>query len=154
MFRISRRLDYGMQLLIALASDPENRPQSTAALAESLKVPLPFLHQIGHSLMQAGLIKASPGPHGGIRLNHSADSITLLQIVVTLEGPISLHPCQDCNDKCDRQDVCTSSFVWDELEKKVIDHLDSIRLSGLASSAQTMPLFANSTKQQKAEFNI
>jgi hypothetical protein len=30
MFRISRRLDYGLQLLIALAQETENRAQATA----------------------------------------------------------------------------------------------------------------------------
>ena len=34
MFRLSRRLDYGLQLMIALAAEPENRSQATAVLAE------------------------------------------------------------------------------------------------------------------------
>ncbi len=68
MFRISRRLDYGVQLMVALANEDKNTPKPTAQLAESLNIPLPFLHQIGHTLMQAGLIKASPGPRGGLRL--------------------------------------------------------------------------------------
>ena len=67
MFRISRRLDYGLQLMIALAGEPENRAQATATLAEKLQIPLPFLHQIGRSLIQGRLIKATPGPHRGLR---------------------------------------------------------------------------------------
>jgi Rrf2 family protein len=151
MFRISRRLDYGMQLLVALASQPDNRPQSTAALAETLKVPLPFLHQIGHSLMQAGLIKASPGPHGGIRLNRAPAAITMLQIVEILEGPISMHPCQECSLDCNRQGVCTSNFVWDQLENKVVEHLAGITLSALVESVQVIPFYAAQSKRQEAE---
>jgi Rrf2 family protein len=84
MFRISRRLDYGLQLMIALAQEVDNRSQATAVLAEKLQIPLPFLHQIGRSLIQGRLIKATPGPHGGLRLNLPAEDITLLQIVETL----------------------------------------------------------------------
>ena len=32
MFRISRRLDYGLQLMIALAQEPENRAQATSRI--------------------------------------------------------------------------------------------------------------------------
>ena len=39
MFRISRRLDYGLQLMIALAQETDNRAQATAVLAEKLQIP-------------------------------------------------------------------------------------------------------------------
>ena len=142
MFRNSRRLDYGLQLMVALANDPENRPQSTASLAEKLQIPLPFLHQIGHMLMQAGLIKASPGPHGGVRLNRTADSISALQIVEVLEGPVSLHPCPDCNDQCNRFDACSAQFAWNELQDTVVSYLNNVKLESLAKTAQQLPIFA------------
>ncbi len=72
MFRVSRRLDYGLQLMTSLASDPENHSQPTAALATKLDMPLPFLHQIAHVLMQAGLIKATPGQKGGLQVEPTA----------------------------------------------------------------------------------
>src|SRR5512133_1311183 len=113
MFRISRRLDYGLQLMSALAAEPENRSQATAVLAETLQIPLPFLHQIGRSLIQGGLIKATPGPHGGLRLNLPADDITLLQIVETLEGPVCISPSLD-GEPCERQESCSTNAVWSD----------------------------------------
>ena len=142
MFRISRRLDYGLQLMIALANDADNKPQSTASLAEKLQIPLPFLHQIGHMLMQAGMIKASPGPHGGVRLNRPANTVTILQIVEILEGPVSLHPCSDCNEGCPRVDSCSAQFTWNDLQDVVLRHLDNVRLDTLAESAQKLPIYA------------
>ena len=151
MFRISRRLDYGLQLMIALANEPEGKPQSTASLAEKLQIPLPFLHQIGHMLMQSSLIKASPGPHGGIRLNRQADSITALQIVEVLEGPIALQPCPECSAQCERFEMCSSQFAWNELQQVVINYLGGVRLDTLAKNAKTLPVFALSMVPAKAE---
>jgi Rrf2 family protein len=151
MFRISRRLDYGLQLMIALANEPEGKPQSTASLAEKLQIPLPFLHQIGHMLMQASLIKASPGPHGGIRLNRQADAITALQIVEVLEGPIGLQPCPECNDQCERFNVCSSQFAWNDLQKVVVDYLSGVRLDTLARTSQSLPIFAMQVLPAKPE---
>ena len=142
MFRISRRLDYGLQLMIALANDAEGKPQSTASLAEKLQIPLPFLHQIGHMLMQAGLIKASPGPHGGVRLNKPVESISVLQIVEILEGPVSLHPCVECTENCARLDACSAQFAWNDLQDVVLQYMAGIKLDTLARTAQQLPIYS------------
>ena len=132
MFRISRRLDYGLQLMIALAQEPDNRAQATAVLAEKLEIPLPFLHQIGRSLIQGRVIKATPGPHGGLRLNMPAEEITLLQIIETLEGPVCISPGMD-GDPEDLSDGCMTNPVWSELQTRLINHLNSVRLNSLAA---------------------
>lgn len=131
MFRISRRLDYGLQLMIALAQETENKATATAVLAERLQIPLPFLHQIGRSLIQGRLIKATPGPHGGLRLNQPAEEITLMQIVETLEGPVCISPNLDSDDG-QQSGGCLSSPVWGELQTKLVNYLSSVRLSELA----------------------
>ncbi len=148
MFRISRRLDYGLQLMIALAQEPENRAQATAVLAEKLQIPLPFLHQIGRSLIQGRLIKATPGPHGGLRLNLAAEEISLMQIVETLEGPICISPCLD-GEPCQRSEGCMSSPVWNDLQAKLVDHLAGVRLSALAAQPVEIPELVEVRSQGK-----
>lgn len=131
MFRISRRLDYGLQLMIALAGEDNERAVPTAALAERLNIPLPFLHQIGHSLMQSGLIKASPGPRGGLRLRLPANEISVLSIVETLEGPICMSS---------GQEGCPSQPLWSDLQNSIVEYLSSIHLDMLVEGS-TAPLF-------------
>jgi Rrf2 family protein len=131
MFRISRRLDYGLQLMIALAGENSELAVPTATMAERLDIPLPFLHQIGHSLMQAGLIKASPGPRGGLRLRLPANEISVLSIVETLEGPICMSS---------GQEGCPSQPLWSDLQNSIIEYLSSINLSMLADGSAA-PLF-------------
>ncbi len=141
MFRISRRLDYGLHLMVALSAEKENRPQSTASLAEGLQMPLPFMHQIAHALMQAGLIKATPGPRGGLRLNLPADDITVLQIVEALEGPIMLNPCLDCNDEgCPREEDCATRIVWDDLQQKIVLQLAGVTLETMLIQSLPVPV--------------
>ena len=148
MFRISRRLDYGLQLMIALAQEPDNHPQSTASLAEKLEMPLPFLHQIAHTLMQAGLIKASPGPRGGLRLSRPAENITALHITESLEGPITLNPCNDLEEEGPHQDKCTTDSLWSEIQERIVHQLESVRLDVLVNQAGTnMPVLAMSFSQ-------
>ncbi len=128
MFRVSRRIDYGVQLMIALAQTEADRPVPTAVLAEKLHIPLPFLHQIGRSLIQSGYVRATPGPRGGLRLKQPAENISLLQIIEALEGPMRIVPESNGNGMMTRE-------VWAELQEKVITALASIRLSELAKKA-------------------
>lgn len=153
MFRISRRLDYGLQLMIALAAETENKAQSTGSLAKSLSIPLPFLHQIAHTLMQTGYIKATPGPHGGLRLNQPVNSITVLNVVEALEGPVCLNSCQDCGDPCPRVGNCTAQFLWDDLQEKIVNTLASTTLKDLCSQKEKITIlahpFSNGTPEHK-----
>ncbi len=144
MFRISRRLDYGLQLMIALAARDNDQPIPSAQLSDQLLIPLPFLHQIAHTLMQAGLIKASPGPRGGLRLNHPPETTSVLKIAEVLEGPICVTPCLDCNEDCARQSFCSAQFMWDDLQTKIVDLLENTTLDMLA--AQSLKI-----KQHNAE---
>ena len=133
MFRVSRRLDYGVQLMIALAKDETNRSQATALLSERLHIPLPFLHQIGRALIQGGLIKATPGPHGGLRLSTPAERVSLLQIVETLEGPVRVTP-----EPSENGNGLASRAIWEDLQAKLIAYMRSIMLSDLVASPRDM----------------
>lgn len=138
MFRISKRLDYGLQVMIALTNSNANQPQPSAQLSEQLGIPLPFLHQIAHTLMQSGLIKASPGPRGGLRLGQPAENITVLKIAEVLEGQICVTPCLDCNDNCSNQDTCSPQYMWEDLQTKIVDYMDKVTLKSLAEQSLTM----------------
>lgn len=141
MFRVSRRLDYGLQLMSALAAVSEGQLQPTAALAERLEMPLPFLHQIAHVLMQSGLIRATPGQKGGLKLSQPAENITVRQIAEALEGPITLSPCQDCEADCPRRDSCATFMIWNELQEKIVLHLNAINLGMLCNNRDKIPGF-------------
>jgi Rrf2 family protein len=147
MFRISRRLDYGLHLMLALAEENNDRPQSTASLSEKLQMPLPFMHQIAHALMQSGLIKATPGPRGGLRLNQQPSEISILHIVEALEGSVSLNPSLDHTDCCPRQESCVAQPVWSDLQQQIKGYLGSITLESLVSNQQQYILPVSITQQ-------
>lgn len=126
MFRVSRRLDYGVQLMSALARLDPSKSVATAVLSQELQIPLPFLHQIGRSLIQGGLIKATPGPHGGLRISGNPNNITLLQIVETLEGPLRIAP-----EPPEPGVVSPIKGTWDELQARLVVDLSSITIGSL-----------------------
>ncbi len=113
-----------------------------------MQIPLPFLHQIGRSLIQGRLIKATPGPHGGLRLNLPAEDITLLQIVETLEGEVCISPLLDVEDPMGANE-CMTNPVWYELQVKLVDHLSSVRLNALTAQPVSISEIVPAPKGEK-----
>ncbi len=144
MFRISRRLDYGIKLMVALAQDNENLPKSTSKIAKDLQIPLPFLHQIGHSLMQSGLVKATPGPKGGLRLNLPAENISILNISESLEGPICLNNCLENGFECEQDGNCSAQNMWSHMQAQILAYMDSVSLFDLATTDISENMVINS----------
>jgi Rrf2 family protein len=135
MFRVSRRVDYGLRLLIALAADQNAGSQATSRLAERLDIPLAFLHQIGRSLIQAGILRSSPGPGGGLRLNQSPENVTLLQVLEVLDGPVRLSACLD-QTPCTEDPDQPSAQAWASIQEALIDQLNQVRLMALVEHAR------------------
>lgn len=131
MIRISRRLDYGIHLMNILARQSDNKLISTASLAKELEIPLPFLHQIAHTLMQQGLIHAVPGPHGGVGLSKDASEISVYDIAVALEGDFKLAPCADIQQPCPRSKNCVTQPIWLNLQNELITRMQQIYLNQL-----------------------
>jgi Rrf2 family protein len=120
--------------MVALAKEGNNHPKPTAQLAKSLDIPLPFLHQIGHTLMQSGYIKASPGPKGGLKLNIAANELSVLQIAEALEGPICLNNCLSSGEECSRQGECSAQTMWSKIQNEIVNELSGITLDELAEN--------------------
>ena len=133
MIKVSRRLNYGLQLMICLAEKPVDELVPTSVVAEELGIPLPFLHQIAHTLMQSGLIKATPGPRGGLHVGNDPAEITLLQIFESLEGVMTVPaPITDSvNAQCFESQI--SCRVWEEIGTGLLDSLKKITLAELAA---------------------
>jgi Rrf2 family cysteine metabolism transcriptional repressor len=83
---LSSKTIYGIQALIEIASG-EN---TGSGIAEAQNIPVKFLEHVLSSLKKGKLITSSRGRRGGYNLSHSPKHISLLNIIETLEGPLSL----------------------------------------------------------------
>jgi Rrf2 family protein len=69
------------------------------ALAEFHGVSVSYLLKHLQALARARIIESVPGPRGGYRLGRSADSITLLDIVLAVDGPEPAFRCAEIRQR-------------------------------------------------------
>lgn len=91
--RLSARTEYGIQALLALASQTGADPVQARAIARNQRIPGRFLEQVLGALRKAGLVDSVRGAQGGYTLARAASEIRLGEIVAALEGPLAEPIC-------------------------------------------------------------
>lgn len=93
MLSLTRKTDYALVALTAIASEGREGPISARKLSESKGIPLPVLMNVLHHLLHSGLVQSIRGAHGGYFLAREPAAISLADIIRSLEGDIRMTLC-------------------------------------------------------------
>lgn len=87
--KISTRGEYGLLAIVDLALQPEGTAVQAVQIAERQGIPKQYLDQLMLILRKSGLVESVRGRQGGYKLAKPAATITLLDVIVALEGPLT-----------------------------------------------------------------
>ncbi|MGA2772575.1 MAG: Rrf2 family transcriptional regulator [Bryobacteraceae bacterium] len=79
--------EYALQAIFDLAAQPAGEPVRIAGIARRQKIPRKFLEIILVGLKQAGFVESRRGAEGGYLLARSAESLTVGEVLRSIEGP-------------------------------------------------------------------
>lgn len=136
MWQINRQAEYGLRAMLALAEQPVGNRLATKDVASHQEIPESYLAKIVGRLSQAELIHTYRGSEGGIALARQADHISILDILLALEGNISLNTCSRDPVQCERYSECVACPLWVGLQNTIEEYLASISLSDLIHSSE------------------
>lgn len=135
--RLSKRGEYGLRAMIALAKPAEkgSAPQMMQIKEISLReqISAKFLEQILLTLKNAGLLHSKMGVSGGYYLARSANEITLGQIFRILDGPVAPVKCvsqmayEPCG--CPDEQTCGLRLAMGDVRNAIADILDNTSLA-------------------------
>lgn len=138
MIRLSRFADYAVAMLAELAREVESR-LSASDLAERTSLPEPTAAKILKSLTRAGILASTRGVNGGYGLSRNPESITVLDIITAMDGPVSLTDCAD-NSPCALEGHCSMHGRWGRVNMAIRAALQSVTLVDLMQTRQnTLP---------------
>jgi Rrf2 family protein len=118
--------------MIYLVSIPAGSVVPFREIGRQMDVPEDFLAKILKTLVDQGLVKSSRGPHGGYALARSPDTISFLDVIEAVEGPVALNVCLDGDDACGHSSACTMVSVWKQGQERMLDVYRQAKLSELA----------------------
>ncbi len=141
MLQFTKRTEYGLIALLHLA-DSEGGVVPVREIGERYKVPRRLLGEALKDLGRAGIVESQRGAAGGYWLARPAESITLGEVVATLEGAPSLTSCQDLgaaksSGECDVELLCPIRSPLTRLRQGIWALLETTTLRSLATSSVT-----------------
>lgn len=143
MLKITRETDYALLIMTHLAK--YDTAQSASQIASDCHLSPAFTSKILKILTREKLLTSIRGSQGGYLLDHDPKGITLLEIIVAIEGPMSINDCVGDHSLCDRSDNCELTPHWLLINQILHREFSSISLASLAALPK---------KDQKREINI
>jgi Rrf2 family cysteine metabolism transcriptional repressor len=88
MISITSKSPYAVLALAELARNPGPEPVPIGELARKRDVPVQFLEQLFAVLRRGGVVSSQRGVKGGYRFAREPATITVLEVVELLDGPL------------------------------------------------------------------
>ena len=127
MLSLSHTTGYAIQALSCLQEKP-GELMLAREIATKTHIPRPYLSKILHHLVQSGLLVSKRGYRGGMALSRPADRISLLDIMVAVEGDTLTRNCLLGLEGCTQGNTCPVHDFWRAEQERIRTRLSNITL--------------------------
>lgn len=141
--RLNEGVEWALHCCLNLGWIGSGQAVSSARLARLYGLPAAYLNKQLQALARAGILASSPGPRGGFRLARPLDRITLLDVMVAIEGSDDAFRCTgilrqtpDGAASVDYRQVCVISQAMREAELVWRRQLGAQTLADIAATVQ------------------
>ena len=147
MIRFSKMADYGVLLLAHLARQEQGHLASATEMSEATHMPKPVVANLLKAFRESGLLDSRRGLHGGYWLVRAPETISLLDVLSAIDGPVQLTDCAvaDLATSCDYEDVCLSRSPMQNIHQQIVDLLANTKLTELMDTGSHLPRTPSTT---------
>jgi len=138
MLSLSPAAAYAIQGMEVLAQEHGPAPVTLKEICSRSGASRDYLAKILGTLAKQDLVEAVRGKNGGYRLARPAKSLSLLEIIEAVEGPICLNLCQHDPPRCQREN-CPVRAVWAEIQHFMRQKLGCVTLAQCAAPEAPEP---------------
>ncbi|MBP5774112.1 MAG: Rrf2 family transcriptional regulator [Clostridiales bacterium] len=129
---ISTRGRYALRVIIDLAENAKDGLIPMHEVAKRQGISLKYLERILPELVSGHLVEGVHGKGGGYRLTKEPENISVAEILKLTEGDIAPVACLEDNAAtCDRMEDCRTLPVWKELNDRINEYLESVKITDL-----------------------
>jgi len=148
--QLTRAADYGIRVMIHMATLPAQERALLPALARATSAPQSFLSKVLQALCRAGFIASRRGQAGGFELLPAGRKASFSAVIEAIEGPISLNLCLVSGASCKRKAFCPAHPVWASAQEAMLGVLTAATIADLALQDATPQLRTSRVKTKSA----
>jgi Rrf2 family iron-sulfur cluster assembly transcriptional regulator len=128
--RLTTKGRFAVTAMIDLAMRQHQGPVTLAGISQRQKISLSYLEQLFGKLRRHELVESTRGPGGGYTLARPAKDVTVADIIFAVDEPLDATQCGG-KENCDDDGPCMTHELWANLNKRMIEYLDSVTLGEL-----------------------
>lgn len=128
--KLTAKGKYAVTALVDIAVYGQSGPITVHSIATRQGISVLYLERLTGLMRAKGLLKSVKGPGGGYELNRLTTEITVADIIQAIEEPVDITTCKGL-ENCRNGGRCLTHFLWEELNTRIIDYLQSVTLSDL-----------------------
>ena len=121
----------GLLAMMYIAAQPAGVLAYRREIAAHYNIPAEFLAKVLQKLSRQGLIRSFRGTRGGYTLAREADTITLVDVVEAVDGPMSIADCQRERCVCPQEMTCTVQTTLVEVQREIRQVLAKVSLGAM-----------------------
>jgi len=139
--RLTRAAEYAIRCMVYLARQGTGVLTARQEISRRAEIPTHFLAKIAQDLARAGFIEIRQGAKGGFVLLREPNEISLLEVVETMIGEISLNDCVARPSSCRVTCSCAVHRVWTEARNQLRQTLAAVDFAQLVAEESCIPVF-------------
>lgn len=130
--RFAQKTKYALRALVELGRRDGATPTPSREIARAQKIPPRFCEQVIQDLRRAGIVCSTRGAAGGVKLARDPATLTVSEVVDTLEGPVVTQATLDpFDDEARTQAHSAIQEMWLDLQITIRDRLARVTLADL-----------------------
>jgi len=134
--RLTTKGRFAVTAMIDLGMRDQKGPVTLAGISQRQSISLSYLEQLFAKLRRHSLVESTRGPGGGYRLGKPSADISVADIIFAVDEPIDATNCAG-RANCDNDHRCMTHELWTNLNRHMIDYLDSVSLADLVAQQST-----------------
>lgn len=132
MFKVySKGCEYALRALTEISLSKPHQKFSMKQICRKAKIPESYTRKIFQSLVQGKFLSAVPGPGGGYALTSHPKKISLLKIILAVDGQDAFDKCIMGLSECNEKKPCPIHNTWKKMKKGVLRELKNKTLEDL-----------------------
>jgi Rrf2 family transcriptional regulator, iron-sulfur cluster assembly transcription factor len=128
--RLTTKGRFAVTAMIDLAMRQHQGPVTLAGISQRQKISLSYLEQLFGKLRRHELVESTRGPGGGYSLARPMKEVSVSDIIFAVDEPLDATQCAG-KENCQDDGPCMTHELWSNLNRKMVEYLDSITLFDL-----------------------
>lgn len=131
MFKLTKKVEYGLIAVKHLASEGKRRPCSAKEISKKYKIPYDLLSKVLQTLKNEKILTSVQGIKGGYKLSKAPAAIRLSKIFNAIEGTNYILDCGLHNDPqaCKLYESCIINHPLQKIQKSIFSYFNRTKLS-------------------------